>query len=183
MGVQMVLRRPFRRLVSALAGVVTLLSLAGCSPDPHPYLALTMVNDRPTLLIAACARSQVSYLTLSESDNTVAREWSVASPLSTPAPDGVKHPTAVAPAQIALLERPSRWLIRQETLRAFREDTEYHVHGGSANVASLEFTVGLLRELAPGKVLTGVGYQDQHVVSEAEFEEAAQKDCDGPRRG
>jgi hypothetical protein len=183
MGVQMVLRRPFHRLLSALAGVVTLLGLAGCSPDPHPYLALTMVNDRPTLLIAACARSQVSSITLSESDNTVAREWSVAAPLSTPAPNGVKHPTVAAPARIALFEKPSSWLIRQETMRAFRDDAEYRVHGGLANVASLEFTVARLRELAPGMVLTGVGYQDQHVVPEADFEKAAQKDCDGPRRG
>jgi hypothetical protein len=189
----MVPRRPFHRLVSALVGVVTVLGLAGCSPDPHPYLALTMVDDRPTLLIAACARSQVSYITLRESDKTVSpaptgsqpssREWSVASPLSTPAPNGVKHPTAAAPAQITLFERPSSWLITQETMRAFREDAEYRVNGGLANVASLEFTVALLRELAPGTVLTGVGYQDQHVVSEAKFEKAAQKDCAGPRRG
>jgi len=183
-------RRPFHRLVSALLGVVALLGLAGCSPDPHPYLALTMVDDRPTLLIAECARSQVSYITLWEGDNTTspaptrsrsqALEWSVASPLSTPAPNGVKDPTAAAPARIAFFERPSNWLIRQETLRAFRADAEYSVHGGSTNVASLEFTVARLRELAPGTVLTAVGYRDQHVVSEAEFERAAQKDCDGP---
>jgi hypothetical protein len=104
----------------------------------------------------------------------------VESPLSTPGPNGVKDPTAPAPARIAFFEKPSSWLITQETLRAFREDAEYRVHGGSTNVASLEFTVAQLRELAPGTVLTAVGYQDQHVVSEAEFEKAAQKDCDGP---
>jgi hypothetical protein len=64
-------------------------------------------------------------------------------------------------------------------MRAFREDAGYYVHGGSTNVASLKFTVAVLRELAPGMVLTGVGYQDQRVVSEAEFEKAAQEDCDG----
>jgi hypothetical protein len=102
----------------------------------------------------------------------------VASPLSTPAPNGVRDPTAIAPARIAFFERPPSWLIRQETLGEFREDAEYHVHGGSTNTASLEFTVARLRELAPGTVLTAVGYRDQHVVSEAEFEEAAEKDCD-----
>jgi hypothetical protein len=183
-------RRPFHRPVSALLGVVAMFALAGCSPDPHPYLALTMVDDRPTLLIAECARSEIWYITLSERGNTTSSvptgarppslQWSVASPLSTPAPNGVRNPTAAAPARIAFFETPSSWLIRQETLREFREDAEYLVHGGGTNVASLEFSVARLRELAPGTVLTAVGYRDQHVVSEAEFEKAAQEDCDGP---
>ncbi|AGZ41398.1 hypothetical protein [Actinoplanes friuliensis] len=67
----------------------------------------------------------------------------------------------------------------QETMRAFREDAGYYAHGGATNVVSLKFTVAVLQELAPGMVLTGFGYQDQRVVSEAEFEETAQEDCDG----
>ena len=172
-------RRTFHRLGGALLGAVAVLGLAACSPDPHPYLALTMLDDRPVLLIAACARSEIEYITLRES-NTESVEWSVASPLSTPGPNGVKVPTVDAPARIVFFDQPSGWLMRQETLRAFRADTEYLVHGGLANVGSLEFTVAQLRELAPGKVLTAVGYSDQHVVTEAEFEEAAQEDCDGP---
>jgi hypothetical protein len=181
-------RGPFHRLACALLGVVAPLGLAGCSPDPHPYLALTMADDRPTLLIAECARSGVWYVTLGELDSPTSPaptgsqppslEWSVASPLSTPGPNGVKHPTAVAPARITFFEKPSSWLVQRETLRTFREDAEYFVHGGSSNVASLEFSVARLRELAPGMVLTAVGYQDQHVVSDADFEKAAQKDCD-----
>lgn len=102
----------------------------------------------------------------------------MAAPLSTPAPNGVRNPTAVAPARIAFFEKPSSWQVQRETLRTFREDAEYRVNGGSAKVASLEFSVAQLRELAPGMVLTAVGYQDQHVVSDADFEKAAQKDCD-----
>jgi hypothetical protein len=182
--------RTFHRLVGALLGAAALLGMAGCSPDPHPYFALVMVGDRPTLLIAECARAEIEYVTLWERDNTASLapasspsqplEWSVASPLSTPAPDGVKFPTTDAPARIAFFEKPSSWLIRKETLRAFRDDAEYHVSGGLAHVASLDFTVARLRELAPGKVLTAVGHSGQHVMSEAEFAQAAQKDCDGP---
>jgi hypothetical protein len=186
----MALHRTVHRLGGALLGAVAVLGLAACSPDPHPYLALTMLDDRPVLLIAACARSDIEYITLWESDATASPapadsrpqrlEWSVASPLSTPGPNGVKVPTVDAPARIVFFDQPAGWLTRQQTLRAFRADTEYLVHGGLANVGSLEFTVAQLRELAPGKVLTAVGYRDQHVVTEAEFEEAAQEDCGGP---
>ncbi|MCA2211576.1 hypothetical protein [Jidongwangia harbinensis] len=181
-------RRPCDRLVSALLGIVALLGLAGCSPDPHPYIALAMVDGRPTVLVAACARGELSYVTLAEREDTTSpapsdvrhrpREWSVGAPLSAPGPDGVRSPVATAPARIALFERPSDWLISRETLREFRDGAEYRVYGGPANVATLEFTVARLRELAPGTVLTGVGYRDQHVVSEPTFEKAAEKDCD-----
>lgn len=103
----------------------------------------------------------------------------MASPLSTPDPNGVKDPTAATPARIAFFEKPSSWLIRRDTLREFREDAECRVHGGLTNLESLKFTAARLRELTPGTALTAVGYLDQHVVSEAEFEKAAQKDC-GP---
>lgn len=102
------------------------------------------------------------------------------SPLGPPASNGVKSSTADAPARITFFEKPTNWLLRQETLRAFRDDGEYRVHGGLANVATLKFTVAQLRELAPGTVLTSDGHSGQEVVFEAEFEEAAQDVCDGP---
>jgi hypothetical protein len=180
----------FHRLIGALLGGAALLGLTGCAPEPDPYSALAMVDDRPTLLIAECARSGIGYVTLWERASAASPvpatipprypEWSVESPRSTPGPNGIRRSTEDAPARLTFFEKPSDWLISKETLRAFREDAEYHVHGGLGNVASLEFTLARLRELAPGEVLTAVGYRDQHVVSEAEFEEAAQKVCDGP---
>jgi hypothetical protein len=97
-----------------------------------------------------------------------------------PAPDGVRSPTVVAPARIVFFEKPSGWLIREETLRAFRKDAEYRVNGGSRNVGPVEFTAARPRQLAPVAALTAVGYHRQHVVSEVRFEKLAQKDCDGP---
>ena len=175
------------RLVRAVLGIAVVLGLAGCTPDPHPYIAVTIVDDRPTLLVAECARTRIEYVTLSERDDSTSpspgrarHEWSVASPLSTPGPDGVRNPTAVAPARITFFVNPPSWLVRSKTLRAFREDTEYRVDSGVANVGSLTFTLARLRKLEPGKVITAVGYLDQHAVSEADFEKAARKDCDRP---
>lgn len=169
-----------RRLVGTLVGTVVLLGLAGCTPDPHPYLALSMAGGRPTILVAECARSAISYVTVRESSPAAspAAQWQVASPVGTPGPGGVRERLADAPARITLFETPPGWLVQRETLREVREDAEYSVSGGTANAGSLTFTVAQLRDLAPGTVLTAVGYRDQHVVSEGAFEKAAQKDCD-----
>jgi len=166
--------------------VAVVLGLAGCSPNPAPYLALTMVDGHPTLLIAECARPVIDNATVAEIDTTASAgprspEWWVESPLSTPNPNGVRMSTVDAPAQITFFEKPSGWLVRLDTLQEFRENAEYRVDAGPGNVGPLQFSLGRLRELAPGKVLAAVGYHEQHVVSEAKFDKAAQKECDRPK--
>src|SRR5262245_33620298 len=109
------------RCLKAFAGFVLLLGLAACSPDPDPYLALTMAGDRPKVLVAECARDQLSYVIVEVSTRASAPPdpaiWSVESPLrpvDPDSPDGVKVATTGAPDKITFFDVPPGWVIRQD---------------------------------------------------------------------
>jgi hypothetical protein len=82
---------------------------------------------------------------------------------------------------MVLLEAPEGgWTVNPNSeLRKLREDTGYVVTGSFRNIASVRFTLADLRAMKPGEVLTATGYIDQHVVPEADFQEAAADEgCD-----
>lgn len=153
------------------------LALGGCSPKPEPFLAVRMTGDRPAIVVADCARDEISYVSVNETSSSSSRpatpgpgvEWVAGAPPKSAVP---------APAEVVPFDVPEGWAGESLHLNHFREGVEYYVSGGLGGVGMVTFTLADLRALAPGQVLAPTGYSDQHVVTEDEFQKAARDFCD-----
>ncbi|WP_203780523.1 hypothetical protein [Paractinoplanes rishiriensis] len=177
------------RRLAALVSAGGLLALGGCSPEPNPFLAVVLVDDRPTLVVANCALNRVESVTLWEIDRDASPapatepgpppypDWRVWAPVPPASRGALPASLPDAPARLELLgPPPPGWQAGADnSLREFREDREYHVFA-SSRTAAVDFTLARLRQLKAGEVLSAVNY-DERVESEEDFQKRAGKFC------
>jgi ABC-type transport system substrate-binding protein len=154
-----------RRVRAALAMVATAGALSGCTPASEPLAAITLRDQRPTVLLYAC--STMSQASIYPVDGTPAdrdTQWSAQS--TTAVADSVVELPVFGPA-------PSGWKAGLPDGLTLRDGVRYHLGGLSNREARIvEFTVADLGRLGADQVLTADG-----PVARSAFTERARKGC------
>lgn len=173
-----------RALAVAVAVPMALMSLSGCYPGPDPvqYAALTMVNDRPTAVVAACGRSEVTVQVFLNDDtkNDDLHLWSVTVTLPHPAPDvevellGAARPgweiTTTQPRTVG--SGPNSFEV--VPLTSIEPGHHYTLDSSTAGpegsmAPGVTFTTEDLRKIGAGQVLAPADHKHSEVVPRDSF--------------
>ncbi|WFE49969.1 hypothetical protein [Micromonospora sp. WMMD1155] len=161
------MNRSLVRAVGVLAALAALAGATACSPVDKPVLALRVVNEQPTLLVAECGVFTADRISVFTIGVTPTKKWAI-----------IREGGAEAEA-VTLLEPPPAWTVEQQTLATFEPAVEYAVtaYGDQTDADSVHFTLAQLTELGPDQVLVSDGGTKRKAVTETAFRDKAKKAC------